>query len=348
MSKNAWLVATSLILTIWIVSTCHAGEVSTGRLLVNIEPGASFSDSEFAQASSAQLISTTAQSPFRSLQAIFLEHPFVVISSTLQGDDLRRLAMRHGYRYVSFTNEPLTEAVQQAVALLENIPKYTSQLPRLSEDEVNRIYGLLEKIDQVLTRHNMKYWTGRSLCLGAVRHGGLVPWDNDLSLYILDEDEGKLEDVRKDLAKAGVGTHNYVKDLYKFYDTDGWPIQNTSNPEETLEFRYPTVDLFVMTLEKRWTVQNEAEEFYVHRSLDFYWWWGHDRFTSSQIQQLNRVPFGSLELPIPGNPDEYLNRLYGVIKYPDLWKRYTLEPVWDHRLENWPATPGTALVEIDE
>lgn len=210
-----------------------------------------------------------------------------------------------------------------------------------------RIYSLLEKIDKVFTEHNIRYWAGRSILLGAIRHCGLVPWDNDLSLYILDEDECKLNEIYEDLSRAGIGIHDYFKDLYKLYDAEGWTIKNVLKPEENLAFRYPTVDLFVMTLEKRWTIQNESEEYYVHRSWDFYWWWGHDRFTSSQIQQIARAAFGALSLPIPGDPESYLNRLFGTLPYPDLWKRYTLEPVWDHRLEQRPSTPGTALVLID-
>ncbi len=331
-----------------LVSECYSGEIPTGRLLVNIEPGATFSGKEFSQATSAHWVPTETQSPFGALQGLFLDHPFIVISSPLQGAELRRLAMRHGYHYVTFTNEPLAEAVEQTLALLANVPKYTSELPHRSEEETTRIYSLLEKIDKVFTQHNIRYWAGRSLLLGAVRYSGLVPWDNDLSLYILDEDESKLNEIREELAKAGVGIHDYFKDLYKLYDADGWEINDASKPDETLAFRYPTVDLFVMTLEKRWTIQNEPEEFYVHRSYDFYWWWGHDRFTSSQIQLISRIPFCSLSLPIPGDPESYLNRLFGTIRYPDLWKRYTLEPVWDHKLEQWPSTPGTALVEIDE
>lgn len=323
-------------------------DITTDRLLVNIAPEASFSAQEFAQATSFEWIPSATYSPFEALRELFLNHPAIVISSPLPENELRRLAMRHGYHYLTLINESLEDAIEKASSLLANVPKYTSQLPRLSHEETTRIYSLLEKIDQVFTHHKIKYWAGRNILLGAIRYHKLIPWDNDLSLYILEDDESQFNTVRETLAEHGIGVHDYFKDLYKLYDQQGWTIPDASNPGETHPFRYPTVDLFVMTLEKRWTLQNDSEEYYVHRSWDFYWWWGHDRFTNSQIQQISRVPFGSLNLPIPGNPELYLNRLYGTRQYPELWKQYTLEPVWDHRLEQWPPTSGTALVEIDE
>lgn len=328
-------------------NNCAAQEIPTGRLLVNVAPDSVFTAGEFAEAVSALWVPAATHAPFGALQELFLDHPLVVISTSLQEKELRRLAMRHGYRYINFADETIDEAKAKTDAAIVKVPKYTSELPHLSVEETTRIYALLEKIDRVLTEHNIRYWSGRNILLGALRHSGLIPWDNDLSLYILDEDESKLDKVRKALFEAGVGLHSYFKDLYKLYDADGQVIPNAYKIGEIHPFLYPTVDLFVMTLEKRWTLQNESEEFYVHRSWDFYWWWGHDRFSRSQIEQISRAPYGPLSLPIPGEPEGYLNRLYGTVRYPDLWRQYTLEPVWDHRLEREPSKLGSALLKID-
>ena len=52
-------------------------------------------------------------------------------------------------------------------------------------------------------RHGVRYWLDGGSALGALRHGGLVPWDDDLDLSILEEDEPLLSEgpVRDDLCE---------------------------------------------------------------------------------------------------------------------------------------------------
>lgn len=328
-----------------------ASEGKLSRLLVSIDPSASFSPEEFASTSSATLLKIETRNPYKVVEKVFLEEPFVVLSEHLVTNDygwgskvLEHLSARYGYRYVVFTNETLDEATKISRQLLSTNPKYSSQLTKLSIEESTRLYSLMEKIDKVLTKHNVKYWAGRETLLGAVRHGGLLPWDDYLHLFITDTDNDKLQTTQAAFEEEGLVLHSYFKDFYKVCEADGLPLEDHFNKDGgLLPFTYPAANIFILSLEKR----NEVSDVYVHRSFNFYFNWNHDRFDYSQIQNIRKVPFGPVTIAIPGSPEEYLNRLYGSPKDPELWKTHSIELLWDHRREDNTAYPGAVLVEVD-
>ncbi|MES2272891.1 MAG: LicD family protein [Chlamydiota bacterium] len=326
-------------IAIWIILTLFTIPLQASRLLVNIEQTASFTPEEFADAASAKLLYIDPRNPYKTFESAFLDNAFVVISCPLNKRQLHILACRYGYRYAILGNESLERSVGQARTLLEANPKTSSDIPHLSLEESTSVYRLMEKIDRVFTANRLLYWAGGGTLLGAVRHGGLVPWDDDLDLYILEVDEEKLNQMESDLEKEGLVLHYYWKDLYKIFEVGALPIPDEEKPGQTLPFGYPAADVFLMALEKR----NELQEIYVHRSYDFYWHWNNDRFTYPQIENISRIAFGPLTIPIPGDPTAYLDRLYGYN-----WKKYAVEPSWNHKTEDRTEYPGAAIVEIDD
>lgn len=317
-----------------------------GRLLVNIDSKASFSPEEFAISASAELIVIDTRNSFKAFDHLFLERPFVVISAPLEEKVVRKLASDNGYRFVTFVQESLEEAKTRAYELLRQIPKKSSEILPLSPSDSKKIYALMEKIDRVFTKNQLTYWAGGGTLLGAVRHGGLIPWDDDLDIYILDSDGEKLIQMEKALEEAGLKLHRYFKDTYKIFDKEAASIPDPNNPEKPLPFGYPAADIFTMVLQRR----NEKSDTYILKSRIFYWEWTNDRTTYSQIQNIHRIPFGPLMLPVPGDPETTLNLLYGMPEFPDLWKKYAFEPTWDHSREIlFPQLNGAgALVEMDD
>lgn len=60
-----------------------------------------------------------------------------------------------------------------------------------------RLLEMLKYIDKICRENNIKYWLSSGTCLGAVRHGGFIPWDDDVDIEMLREDYTKLCKVLK-------------------------------------------------------------------------------------------------------------------------------------------------------
>lgn len=62
---------------------------------------------------------------------------------------------------------------------------------------------VLERIDAVCKKHNIKWFADCGTLLGAVRHGGFVPWDDDLDICMLRDDYNRFIKVAQDELPQG-------------------------------------------------------------------------------------------------------------------------------------------------
>lgn len=155
-----------------------------------------------------------------------------------------------------------------------DIPDIAFNTPRifyLRPELLQEVVELAEYADKFLDRHSIQYVACYGTLLGALRHGGPMPWDDDVDFTIYrPEDLQKMEQAFPEL------TAQADRDGFSlFVHNDYWKISKKGL------WRYPVVDLYRAA---------------VHQPLE----------TKPQ-----RVAWGSITLCVPDNAERHVVDYYG-------------------------------------
>jgi len=165
-----------------------------------------------------------------------------------------------------------------------------------SPDVITQIYKLLYIIDKIFTENEIEFWMDGGTFLGAIRHKGIIPHDDDGDIQVWDHDEELIKSLQPELAKYNI----ILKPIwfgYKLYFNDAASIKG-------YDWKYPAIDIFPVK-----AVNNKLIYSYPKAQET----WSKCYHDLETLFPLKQYKFGSFTLPGASERSvkTYMDRCYG-------------------------------------
>ncbi len=126
--------------------------------------------------------------------------------------------------------------------------RYSPEGSLLRRDQ-KELLRMLQEIGRICDEHNIKWWLSSGTLLGAARHKGFIPWDDDVDILVLRKDYKKLERILCNLHSKEFVFHcmrtdvEYVNNFGKFRKREGC-IQSSNKRHKYYKWKGIGLDVF--------------------------------------------------------------------------------------------------------
>lgn len=132
-----------------------------------------------------------------------------------------------------------------------------------------RLLEILIEFDRICKKHDIQYFLSGGTCLGAVRHGGFIPWDDDIDIDIWHTDYAKLIKILPNELSSNyfMQTDKTDPSFYRKYmrivDKNSEVIYQDNRSRD--KFKYPGLWLDILPLDKTisYKVKKNVDYYYV-------------------------------------------------------------------------------------
>jgi phosphorylcholine metabolism protein LicD len=163
---------------------------------------------------------------------------------------------------------------------------------------INRVYYLLDEISMEFDKNGVEYIMVGGTLLGSVRHGGMIPWDDDGDLCVLNKTPEEIIEILKPLKDKNI--------LSRIHKYGNLVISSVNN-------QIGLVDIFFMKK------TNSKYKFMYPYNVKY----SNEWFYEDDLYPIKKYIFGPLVLKGPNKYNEYLIRTYNK------WEQEAVK--WNHK-----------------
>ncbi len=216
------------------------------------------------------------------------------------------------------TNLLLSMPLKTDIILNAIKAKTDIEYPRVDPSVAGSIYRMLAVIHKVFTENNLPYWAVAGTYLGALRHRGIIPWDDDGDIQILAKDYLKLMRLKIEFDKYGYELLHYGVFAPKLRLKAEY--RRHSNPD------FPSVDIFLAIQGLGLGKHDLRDRYYYGSRARSVWpneyWLKRELFQPSGELNLKEVKFGPNVISVVNAQEErYCTTAFG--KYCFDWAKQT-------------------------
>eukprot|EP00979_Chaetoceros_neogracilis_P007546 scaffold1595_cov276-Chaetoceros_neogracile.AAC.3 len=243
-------------------------------------------------------------------------------------DDTNVQALMLGKSCNKFLNPCKFEEVEQC----EQTKAFATVMTVAERRQVESLLGAIEIASMMESSNDetgegsLQYWMTAGSMIGSLAHHAIIPWDDDIDVYVRAE---HMASLLENLESLGFGIswtkgEGYEKRVYKLY--------NASLPKikRRYEHTYPFIDLFPVNCTDGISCIETNNQ--VKPSTPIMW-----------IFPLKRRPFGRMSMPFPAKVEKVVMTRYG-----SRYKKICHKDAYDHRIEHWYGAKHVRIMNCSD